>query len=397
MKVNVEDGNVLPGVNITGLGSGININFSRGEKFFELSNHLGNVLSTVSDRRVGISTDGTLVDHYEPTMSSSQEYYPFGMLMPGRQSGGVYRYGFNGQENDNEVKGEGNQVDFGERMYDSRIGRFLSIDPLVKQYPDNSPYLFALNSPLIYIDNQGEDARVSIIRNKDGSGVIKIQTVVHIDGRNLNRNANLPYYYNERGKESFKSGKYSDGNGKVWRIEFDVKYVYSGIQQFGKGDNYALVDNKNTNIDKDGRSITLGNTVYMNSRGQYADMTHETGHLLGLTDRYSSFYYMYSETGNERFTGFLPHDGFENNLMGGRGKELNQAQYDNWGSQLLEMAETNGDNFILSGKIEYRKVPGGLRLVPDSDVSDKRKEQYKADKKEYHLKQYAEKNKKNEG
>ncbi|MEZ2442984.1 RHS repeat-associated core domain-containing protein [Chitinophaga sp. RCC_12] len=46
-----------------------------------------------------------------------------------------YRYGFNGKENDNEVKGEGNQQDYGMRIYDPRLGRFLSVDPLTKGYP----------------------------------------------------------------------------------------------------------------------------------------------------------------------------------------------------------------------------------------------------------------------
>ncbi|WP_262512549.1 hypothetical protein [Chitinophaga silvisoli] len=35
------------------------------------------------------------------------------------------------------------------------------------------------------------------------------------------------------------------------------------------------------------------------------------------------------------------------------------------------MEETNGDNFILFKRIEYRKVPGGLGLVADSNVSNK--------------------------
>ena len=50
--------------------------------------------------------------------------------MPGRTfSSSSYRYGFNGKENDNEVKGNGNQQDYGMRIYDPRLGRFLSIDP----------------------------------------------------------------------------------------------------------------------------------------------------------------------------------------------------------------------------------------------------------------------------
>jgi RHS repeat-associated protein len=57
--------------------------------------------------------------------------------------GNGYRYGFNGKENDNDVKGEGNQQDYGMRIYDTRLGRFLSVDPLTRKYPYYSPYQFS--------------------------------------------------------------------------------------------------------------------------------------------------------------------------------------------------------------------------------------------------------------
>jgi RHS repeat-associated protein len=66
-----------------------------------------------------------------------------------------YRYGFNGYENDDEIKGGGNSVDFGARIYDSRIAKFLSIDPLVNDFPFWSPYNFAANCPIKLIDIQG--------------------------------------------------------------------------------------------------------------------------------------------------------------------------------------------------------------------------------------------------
>lgn len=67
----------------------------------------------------------------------------------------VYRFGFNGKENDNEVKGTGNQQDYGMRIYDPRLGRFLSIDPLTKSFPQLSPYQFADNNPILNIDLDG--------------------------------------------------------------------------------------------------------------------------------------------------------------------------------------------------------------------------------------------------
>ncbi len=72
-----------------------------------------------------------------------------------------YRYGFNGQEKDNEIKGLGNSLDFTFRMHDARLGRFLSLDPLAKQYPWNSPYAFAENRPIDGKDLEGREWSVA--------------------------------------------------------------------------------------------------------------------------------------------------------------------------------------------------------------------------------------------
>ena len=83
--------------------------------------------------------------------------------MPGRSysAGNQYRYGFNGKENDSEVKGEGNQQDYGMRIYDPRLGRFLSVDPLTKKYAMLTPYQFASNSPVASIDLDGLEGFVA--------------------------------------------------------------------------------------------------------------------------------------------------------------------------------------------------------------------------------------------
>jgi RHS repeat-associated protein len=66
-----------------------------------------------------------------------------------------YRFGFNGKEKDNELKGTGNSLDFGARIYDSRLGRWLSLDPLQAKYPSLSPYNFVANSPLKNLEVDG--------------------------------------------------------------------------------------------------------------------------------------------------------------------------------------------------------------------------------------------------
>jgi len=80
--------------------------------------------------------------------------------MPGReytaQSVAGYRFGFNGKERDNEISGDGNAIDFGDRILDARIGRWLSLDPMFKKFCSESPYIAQGNSPHIFIDRHGK-------------------------------------------------------------------------------------------------------------------------------------------------------------------------------------------------------------------------------------------------
>jgi len=81
------------------------------------------------------------------------------MLIPGRHGeadNSDYRYGFNGMEKDNEVKGNGNSYDFGARMYDSRLGRFFSTDRYKSKFPSQSPYITSSNSPIVNVDVNGD-------------------------------------------------------------------------------------------------------------------------------------------------------------------------------------------------------------------------------------------------
>ena len=68
-----------------------------------------------------------------------------------------YRFGFNGMEYENELYQPGNAYDFGARVYDGRIGRWFSVDPLAAKFAYISPFVFANSNPLIYIDPDGNE------------------------------------------------------------------------------------------------------------------------------------------------------------------------------------------------------------------------------------------------
>jgi RHS repeat-associated protein len=110
------------------------------------------------------------------------------MIMPNRSYSATssYRFGFNGKENDNEVKGEGNEQDYGMRIYDPRVGRFLSVDPISKSYPELTPYQFASNSPIENVDIDGLE-RGSAISAGVSSGASRYSNEKKAQGTGLLR------------------------------------------------------------------------------------------------------------------------------------------------------------------------------------------------------------------
>ena len=131
------------------------VNSVLGEKYYELSNHLGNVLAVINDVKYPVAS-GTTVDYFEVALVSVCDYSPFGMLMPGRShQSGDYMYKFNGAESDDELKGVGNHYDLGLRNYDPRTGRMFSMDPRANEYPWQTTYAYHRNSPIMTIDYLG--------------------------------------------------------------------------------------------------------------------------------------------------------------------------------------------------------------------------------------------------
>ncbi|MDB5255542.1 MAG: repeat protein, partial [Chitinophagaceae bacterium] len=152
--------------------------FSRtiGNKHFEGNNHLGNVLTVVTDRRVPVDlgNDGT-IDYYHVNVLSSTDYYAFGMAMPARTfNSSDYRYGFNGQEKVDEITPGHTTALFWE--YDARLGRRWNLDP--KPQAPLSNYACFANSPIFYSDHQGDSLDVKALYEKDTEGNLKNKEAV---------------------------------------------------------------------------------------------------------------------------------------------------------------------------------------------------------------------------
>jgi RHS repeat-associated protein len=116
---------------------------------YELSDHLGNVRAVIRKAAPGSTNPIDILSY--------ADYFPFGWQMPGRNQQGDYRYAYQGQEKDPETGWEAFEL----RMYDGRVGRWMTTDPY-SQY--HSPYLAMGNNPISRIDpDGGSDGQFDVI------------------------------------------------------------------------------------------------------------------------------------------------------------------------------------------------------------------------------------------
>ena len=117
-----------------------------GDKRYELTNHLGNVLSVVNDN-APVSSQANLV--------CSNDYFPFGSQILERSvSSGMYRFGFNTQERTDEIAGVGNHNTALFWEYDTRLGRRWNLDPRFNYWEGN--YTCFGSNPISNNDIKGD-------------------------------------------------------------------------------------------------------------------------------------------------------------------------------------------------------------------------------------------------
>ena len=143
-------------------------------KLYELTNHLGNLLLTITDKKIPVtaSPNDAIINYFTADVVTANDYYPGGMLMPGRKyqasATSNYRYSINGQEKSDELNENLTTALYWE--YDSRIGRRWNVDPVLKV--GESPYLCFSGNPIFYADPLGNTtcSPTDWIKKKNANG-----------------------------------------------------------------------------------------------------------------------------------------------------------------------------------------------------------------------------------
>jgi len=259
-------------------------------------------------------------------------------------------------EKDDEVKGIGNSLDFGARIYDSRLGRWLSIDPLSAKYPSLSPYNFCENNPIYFNDPTGKDANVTVKGN-----TISISTIIFLvgDAATIEKAVEIQ----KQIMSIFKEQSYNDKNGKQYNMKFDIKVqVYVGGTT-GVGNNVVVLNNEKSEAFRS--EVIPWRTGFWSANESPITFAHEMGHFLGLADQYqdvipdydsenSAFYGMNRYPHSEVYPGTM-----ENELMA-KGSELSQRDVNALGDFILENKDNNGKLTIGVFTLNKNGTPNGL-------------------------------------
>ncbi|TNF48858.1 MAG: hypothetical protein EP305_04245 [Bacteroidetes bacterium] len=174
------------------------------------------------------------------------DYSPFGVLLKERTvEGAFFRQGFQGQEHDDEVKGNGNSINFKYRMHDPRVGRFFAVDLLSKEYPWYTPYSFSGNEVTYKIEFEGlEPADNKLTSSNVGKSFIGVS---HAKGQE-----GLKYYWKLCANPSKTAMWWEQGNKyipppQVKKIDPLIAELqsYNQISDNNSASNYSIKINFN--------------------------------------------------------------------------------------------------------------------------------------------------------
>jgi len=185
------------------------------EYHYNLKDHLGNTR---------VLFDGT------GTVKQKTDYYPFGMTAYQYSSSNDNKYLYNGKELQDEQLGGVNLdwYDYGARFYDPALGRFHTQDRFAEKYLDFSPYQYAANNPILYIDVNGDSINVAGEQNREQLNN-DLTNAFGDKASNFSYTESGNLVYNGNGKKDFKGDqrKAFKGLDKVMSSEGNVELKYS--------------------------------------------------------------------------------------------------------------------------------------------------------------------------
>lgn len=219
------------------------------------------------------------------------------------QNDSSYRYGFNGKENDRDFGNKQVIQDYGFRLYNPAIGKFLSVDPLASNFPNQSDYISFDDDPINKID---PDGRTGVAVKDKSTKTITIQSTIYFYGNSATKElAKMATDKIDAGWNAANATMLIDG--EVYDVKFETTPILVSVDEaMVLAENNKNIQNNFVRIEtqKDSGqdfSFTIGGVslsrddeggwggnagffLVRDIEGDNQSIVHEWGHFLGWFD-----------------------------------------------------------------------------------------------------------------
>lgn len=245
----------------------------RGNKLYEATNLVSSTLSVVSDRKLPQGVSGGAVSGYQADVISTTDQYAYGMVQVDRNmQKRQYRYGFNGHEEDDEVKGDQAHISAMFWDYDPRVATRFNIDPVVKY--QLSPYNVLASNPIWFADSYGADTSFADATAREEF----VRTIDNINCKVLDLNTEIQAKTQEWKKGGYKDkalqkkiGELNEMRSQVLDMQDAFNRVITAKEEF----HYTAKPNP--------KKVKFGGAINYNTKEDRYDITFKVGNSTTIT------------------------------------------------------------------------------------------------------------------
>jgi RHS repeat-associated protein len=303
---------------------------------------------------VPVYFDNIQVVHDRGALLEETHYYPFGLVMSGISSKAAgkidnkYKYSKKELQSNEFSDNSGLDLyDFGARYYDPQLGMWHSIDPLAGKYPSLSPYIYAFNNPMLFVDPDGRDNVVYLYVADESVNKRQLKAIARQATENfatMGLKTKVKIFKGKFDANSYGKLDNTDAVAVIGKRENVIKAVNLFNQTFGK------------EIAQFGFNGIDGQINPEHSQNPRSSTKQEDGNIIAIATDATKTFAKSNKASFEEAAAFLINHGAGHNANMNHAGEKNAFDQNGYSDQLYM---PNGPNIMTDGRTLSRNIALG--------------------------------------